>query len=46
MDTCRTRSYQRKSIKKGSFSTAGNMEIARGKAAGLYIDRKLLRQVS
>ena len=32
-----------KALKKGSFSTAGNMEIARGKAAGLYIDRKIIK---
>jgi len=27
-------------LKKGSFSSAVNAEISRGKAAGLYIDRK------
>ena len=32
-----------RALKKGSFSTAGNMEIARGKAAGLYIDRKIIK---
>jgi phage terminase small subunit len=32
-----------KALKKNSFSTAGNMEIARGKAAGLYIDRKIIK---
>ena len=32
-----------KALKKGSFSTACNMEIARGKAAGLYIDRKIIK---
>ena len=28
---------------KGAWSAAGNMEIARGKAAGLYIDRKIIK---
>ena len=32
-----------RALKKNSFSTAGNMEIARGKAAGLYIDRKIIK---
>ena len=27
-------------LKKNSFSAAGNMEVARGKVGGLYIDRK------
>ena len=30
-------------LKKNSFSAAGNMEVARGKAAGLYVDRKEVR---
>ena len=30
-------------IKKGSFSSAGNAETNRGKAAGLYIDRKIIK---
>ena len=29
-----------KALKKGSFSSAVNAEVSRGKAAGLYIDRK------
>ena len=32
-----------KALSKNSFSTAGNMEIARGKAAGLYIERKIIK---
>ena len=32
-----------RALKKNSFSTAGNMEIDRGKAAGLYIDRKIIK---
>ena len=32
-----------KALSKNSFSTAGNMEIARGKAAGLYIEQKIIR---
>jgi len=30
-------------LKKGSFSSAVNAEISRGKAAGLYIDRKIIK---
>ena len=30
-------------IKKGSFSSAVNAETNRGKAAGLYIDRKIIK---
>ena len=30
-------------LKKGSFSSAVNAEVARGKAAGLYIDRKIIK---
>ena len=29
-------------LKKGSFSSAVNAEVSRGKAAGLYIDRKII----
>jgi hypothetical protein len=32
-----------RALSKNSFSTAGNMEIARGKAAGLYIERKIIK---
>ena len=31
------------SLKKGSFSSAVNAEVSRGKAAGLYIDRKIIK---
>ena len=30
-------------MKKGSFSSAVNAETNRGKAAGLYIDRKIIK---
>tara|TARA_R110002049_G_scaffold49998_5_gene142204 strand:+ start:795 stop:1340 length:546 start_codon:yes stop_codon:yes gene_type:complete len=30
-------------LKKGSFSSAVNAELNRGKAAGLYIDRKIIK---
>ena len=30
-------------LKKGSFSSAANAEANRGKAAGLYIDRKIIK---
>ena len=30
-------------LKKGSFSSAVNAEVCRGKAAGLYIDRKIIK---
>ena len=30
-------------LKKGSFSSAVNAEASRGKAAGLYIDRKIIK---
>ena len=30
-------------LKKNSFSAAGNMEVARGKVGGLYVDRKEVR---
>ena len=32
-----------KALKKGSFSSAVNAEVSRGKAAGLYIDRKIIK---
>ena len=32
-----------RALKKGSFSSAVNAEISRGKAAGLYIDRKIIK---
>ena len=30
-------------LKKGAFSAATNAEVARGKAAGLYIEQKIIR---
>ena len=30
-------------LKKGAYSAAGNMEVARGKVAGYYIDRKMIK---
>ena len=30
-------------LKKGSFSSAVNAEVSRGKTAGLYIDRKIIK---
>ncbi len=30
-------------LKRGSFSAAGNVEVARGKAAGLYVEQKIIR---
>ena len=30
-------------LKKGSFSSAVNAEVARGKAAGLYIEQKIIK---
>ena len=30
-------------LRKGSFSSAVNAEVSRGKAAGLYIDRKIIK---
>ena len=32
-------------LKKGSFSSAVNAEANRGKAAGLYIDRKIIKEL-
>ena len=32
-----------RALKKGSFSSAVNAEVSRGKAAGLYIDRKIIK---
>jgi|TARA_R100001530_G_scaffold1954_2_gene3368 phage terminase small subunit len=34
---------KRAALKKSSFSSAVNAEVARGKAAGLYIDRKIIK---
>ena len=34
---------QTAALKKGSFSSAVNAEVSRGKAAGLYIDRKIIQ---
>ena len=31
------------SLKKGAWSAAVNAEVARGKAAGLYIEQKIIR---
>jgi len=30
-------------LMKGAFSAAGNVEVARGKAAGLYVDQKIIK---
>ena len=30
-------------LKKGAFSAASNAEVARGKAAGLYVEQKIIR---
>mgnify|MGYP001376591424 FL=1 len=30
-------------MKKGAFSAATNAEVARGKAAGLYVEQKIIR---
>jgi hypothetical protein len=30
-------------LKKGAFSAATNAEVARGKAAGLYVEQKIIR---
>jgi hypothetical protein len=30
-------------LEKGAFSAAANAEVARGKAAGLYIEQKIIR---
>ena len=34
---------RQESLKKGAFSAATNAEVARGKAAGLYIEQKIIR---
>ena len=34
---------KKSALKKGSFSSAVNAEVSRGKAAGLYIDRKIIK---
>ena len=36
-------SLREAALKKGSFSSAVNAEANRGKAAGLYIDRKIIK---
>ena len=33
----------KKLLKKGSFSSAVNAEVARGKAGGLYIEQKIIK---
>ena len=30
-------------LRKGAFSAATNAEVARGKAAGLYVEQKIIR---
>jgi hypothetical protein len=35
--------YAKKLLAKGAFSAATNAEVARGKAAGLYIEQKIIR---
>ena len=35
--------FRKAALKKGSFSSAVNAEANRGKAAGLYIDRKIIK---
>jgi phage terminase small subunit len=34
---------RQEALKKGAFSAAGNVEVARGKAAGLYVEHKIIR---
>ena len=34
---------RQEALAKGAFSAATNAEVARGKAAGLYIDRKIIK---
>ena len=34
---------RQEALKKGAFSAAGNVEVARGKAAGLYVEQKIIR---
>jgi phage terminase small subunit len=34
---------RQEALKKGAFSAATNAEVARGKAAGLYIEQKIIR---
>ena len=34
---------RQEALKKGAFSEATNAEVARGKAAGLYIEQKIIR---
>ena len=33
-------------LKKGAFSAAGNVEHMRGKAAGLYVEQKIIRNIT
>ena len=39
----RHRSIREESRKKGAWSAAINAEVARGKAAGLYVEQKIIR---
>ena len=34
---------RQEALKKGAFSAASNAEVARGKAAGLYVEQKIIR---
>ena len=34
---------RQEALKKGAWSAAVNAEVARGKAAGLYIEQKIIR---
>ena len=34
---------RQEALKKGAFSAANNAEVARGKAAGLYVEQKIIR---
>ena len=34
---------RKEALKKGAWSAAVNAEVARGKAAGLYIEQKIIR---
>ena len=42
-DNCSKDVGKSEALKKGSFSSAVNAETNRGKAAGLYIDRKIIK---
>ena len=37
------RKIREAALKKGAFSAANNAEVARGKAAGLYVEQKIIR---